>query len=1129
MAEALTFKQTPAKRLAIHTALDRPEDDVDFDPLVLVYVKGTEEISQPYSYGVKMWRLIDDVTRTPLTPGDMINTRVRIHINITQTMLEGILVPNQTGVSKDAVGEPIHSQVRRCGVFETFNDEGTILGRREPVKIKGQEFRLRQYSATIVPAFKIMNYETTYRVFENKDVVQIIREATEGFSNFRLDSDRLQGFPKIPYCVQYNESTFNFVSRLMARFGIWYFFDHELEANNRFSVMVLGTGEGQFKQVEIKGLLKDHPAHQLAEISNKDLAPSALTIKTFNRVYAPVERRARFGNFNILDPTDPITAAFNVEPKRDLIEPPQTRHRTKAAGRREPDDDDRFRVESFAAPVDQNGRDDSPEAPSAQAHATKWMQGRDVLTTRVTGSTKNPGLIPGLTFDRINRRVTDKEEQEIAAEAGADIVVFQNIGSPSAPVSVIGTYVVLRVEFEGVEASYAEGKDFITVLREIIFPSNLNGTDFLADRTADGLNNYLQDAIAFTTRPVGDTPYFFPLVLGGGLGAVTGLIPVIVKAIADAFKDEKPGDFHCSFAAVPLQLLDYQGDGVVGGAEIARFKSLPLPAGWVKPIASGPHLAVVIGPDGTILRSGSKPHHADALGRVRVRFPWDRKKGEQPGDSFKRGDNACWVRVAEAWAGQQYGTQFLPRIGQEVIVDFLDGDPDRPIITGRVYNADKGFANIPFPEGQVDVELVEPRDVTHAIGFNDYRFTGIKTSSIPDQGAQAKPRFHLTRFDDTLNCEQYLIRSQGRLDVTAFAHSFETTQGNKHVRVVPGKDKDGKTFGGSEFITVGGEYDLHIGGARYEGVDKAYHSIVKADTIFDLQTAHHTMVGTESTLNAKTIVIEAPIKITLKVGSSFIVLDPAGVWIQGPVVMINSGGVPGVTTDVEVIDPADAEAAEPGDQWNKRLTTCDPHPKAGGGGGRRGRTVKAKHGLAVTFNPADQSFNVGRGIRVSGGTPAYRDAVITDLATMDQTPAGHTLINSLNTSGRTTTITPLTPPASPANAFATATNAAAASVPGTPGTVDAAGNPIAGAGTGSDSTLNYNPSDWPDPTYRTKPPGDIVLFHELKHADHNAHGTRDVTPRADNFDDQEEFNTIQDENQYRDQRGHPRRNDHHDL
>ena len=60
-----------------------------------------------------------------------------------------------------------------------------------------------------------------------------------------------------------------------------------------------------------------------------------------------------------------------------------------------------------------------------------------------------------------------------------------------------------------------------------------------------------------------------------------------------------------------------------------------------------------------------------------------------------------------------------------------------------------------------------------------------------------------------------------------------------------GTDKDGKKFGGSEFTTVGGEYDLHIGDSRYEGIEKAYNLTVKTDTLFDLQTAHHTIVGTE--------------------------------------------------------------------------------------------------------------------------------------------------------------------------------------------------------------------------------------------------------------------------------------------
>ena len=114
--------------------------------------------------------------------------------------------------------------------------------------------------------------------------------------------------------------------------------------------------------------------------------------------------------------------------------------------------------------------------------------------------------------------------------------------------------------------------------------------------------------------------------------------------------------------------------------------------------------------------------------------------------------------------------------------------------------------------------------------------------------------------------------------------------------------------------------------------------------------------------------------------------------------------------------------------------------------------------------------------------------------------------------GKSVLVRALSPPPNPPNAFATATNGTAAA-----------------NGTGSDSNVDYNPDQWPDPSTRTKPPGDVILFHELTHADHNAAGTSDFTPRADNFDNNEEFNTIGPENKYRDERGHPRRNDHHDL
>ncbi|HET6469798.1 MAG TPA: type VI secretion system tip protein TssI/VgrG, partial [Geminicoccaceae bacterium] len=112
---------------------------------------------------------------------------------------------------------------------------------------------------------------------------------------------------------------------------------------------------------------------------------------------------------------------------------------------------------------------------------------------------------------------------------------------------------------------------------------------------------------------------------------------------------------------------------------LCRLEAMPAtkvfrsPCTTPSPVMRGPQTAVVTGPAGEEI-------HCDAHGRVKVQFHWDRlgKKDE---------NSSCWVRASQAWAGQGYGAMVIPRIGQEVIVDFLEGDPDQPIITGRVYNA----------------------------------------------------------------------------------------------------------------------------------------------------------------------------------------------------------------------------------------------------------------------------------------------------------------------------------------------------------------------------------------------------------------------------------------------------------
>ncbi len=104
-----------------------------------------------------------------------------------------------------------------------------------------------------------------------------------------------------------------------------------------------------------------------------------------------------------------------------------------------------------------------------------------------------------------------------------------------------------------------------------------------------------------------------------------------------------------------------------------------------KPIIQGPQSAFVVGPKG-------KEVYTDDYGRVKVQFHWDRK-GE------KNEYSSCWLRVSQIWAGKNWGAVFIPRIGHEVIVQFLNGDPDRPIITGSVYNSDNTLPyQYPFDE-----------------------------------------------------------------------------------------------------------------------------------------------------------------------------------------------------------------------------------------------------------------------------------------------------------------------------------------------------------------------------------------------------------------------------------------------
>ncbi len=843
------------KFLKIETVLDTLEKGGKGDALLLVKVDGKEGVSMPFYYDATLYR---DSTKPEIDPRTMLNTPATLFF-------------------KYAGNDPPY--VCRRGVIASFT-------RRDPdnkVDVREQDFFVK-YTARIVPAFAMMDYEVRFRVFENLNVIDIIKQALFGFPNLdfdRVDFSNLEkeqkadpnAFPILEYCVQFGESSFNFVSRLMAEYGIWYFFGHpngdaKFDADN--DTMVLSRSLGTFAPTACLRpnvwLTQDPPAFDA-------FSDAFITISDFRRGATPVFSGTKVGNFNPLAPTKPVEGGAGALDRYNM-----------SAG-----DTQRFQRSLFPAPVlvEEHRADAGGPAQhyqDAHGYASLRMLEKEALVFSISGVCRNPTFIPGsffrITFDR-------------------------TVNPPKEGLAGTG-YVLTSVQVSAFEMGY-KSLDPVSIIANLFGPfSGTQAVSVPLQVVAAGIKEYSQ-------------------LSGGLVASLESLIPALPD-IADTIKkifDKGKNDCAFNFTALPLE-----GDAL----------PMPLPAAS-RPIAYGPHLATVIGPEPVPgINDAKRVVYADRLGRVRVRFPW-----APEGYVFADDNPACWVRVSQGWAGQGYGSQFLPRIGDEVVVEFLDGDPDRPIITGRVYNADRGPPNLAFASpGSEGTSLTADDLVKPTTGT--FTRTGIRTRILPP-GEQTG--FHMLRFDDTSEFDQVqtLLRSQGRLDVTALNSTYATTHGNRHIAVTEGKDKSGKPFGGANFHTVAGEYDLHIGGCRYEMADKQYQLSVKGDTQFDLKSNWLAVVGGALSLNADAVVIEAGCKMTLKVGGSTIVMNPAGVYIDGPMIYQQCNGSADQAQDLSITDVADATRADPGEPPN----WLEQH-RAGGGGARRSHAVPAVHGPGCTLD-----------------------------------------------------------------------------------------------------------------------------------------------------------------------------------
>lgn len=293
-----------------------------------------------------------------------------------------------------------------------------------------------------------------------------------------------------------------------------------------------------------------------------------------------------------------------------------------------------------------------------------------------------------------------------------------------------------------------------------------------------------------------------------------------------------------------------------------------------KPRTFGPQTAMVTGPT-------DKEIWTDQFGRVKVRFQWDRYGHNNEADS-------CWLRVSQAWAGNRFGGMYIPRVGHEVIVDFIQGDPDRPLIIGSLYN-DKSTPPWALPNNGSQSGLV-----SRSIGGNELNFNGI-------------------RFEDRLGQEQY----------------WEQAERDMH-RLT--KQNEVQVIGASQQVEVGQDYRSTVAGTS--------NYVIGASMGVSVGGAHHTTVGGIMSMNAGAAIgVNAGGAIGINAGGAIgIASGGAMSMVTGGAMGLAVGGAMGLSSGGDLVISArririiaDSQIILQAGQID--FNPGDAGPRGGGGGG----------------------------------------------------------------------------------------------------------------------------------------------------------------------------------------------------
>ncbi|MBK3750189.1 type VI secretion system Vgr family protein [Stutzerimonas balearica] len=279
-----------------------------------------------------------------------------------------------------------------------------------------------------------------------------------------------------------------------------------------------------------------------------------------------------------------------------------------------------------------------------------------------------------------------------------------------------------------------------------------------------------------------------------------------------------------------------------------------------KPKILGSQTAVVTGPAGEEI-------HCDEYGRVKVQFHWDRHG--QADDK-----TSCWLRVSSSWAGDRYGGIAIPRVGMEVLVTFLEGDPDQPLVTGCLYHKEH---QVPY-----DLPANKTRTVFKTLsspgggGYNELR--------IEDRKGAEQIYLHAQRdWDENIEHDQKIRVGHERHD-TVEANSYSEFKAEEHRTTHADRKTEVRA---NDHLTVGNSQHLKIGTGQF----------VEAGNEIHLSSGLK-------------VVLEAGSELTFKAAGSFIKLDAGGITMVGPLIKMNSGGSPGKGSGAAPVLPGKVKAAD---------------------------------------------------------------------------------------------------------------------------------------------------------------------------------------------------------------------------